>query len=257
MRTGAKRIRFCGTVSTRSEAAGMLAAAGDAVLIERGRPRLLLLSCPCGCGEEFPINLDPRAGPAWVLYGRSNALSLFPSVWRESGCRSHYVIWRGRILLFRRYDDDFDAVPETEGEFPSVDAVLAQLPLGTEVPFAEVAKTLNAIPWDILRICRQLVQKGLAYEAPGEHRGSFGRKELAEAVRTESFMQYDGPIRIVRVVTPDGSPVEGTLEHGAQRTRVRVEPGLVVAWASALRLEQQGVRISFVELSKPKLQEFG
>jgi hypothetical protein len=257
MRTGAKRIRFCGTVSTRGEAAGKLTAAGDAMLIERGRPRLLLLSCPCGCGEEFPINLDPRAGPAWVLYGRSNALSLYPSVWRESGCRSHYVIWRGRILLFRRYDDDFDAVPEAEGEFPSVDAVLAHLPQGTEVPFADVASALSAVPWDVLRICRQLVRKGLAYEAAGDRRGAFGRTALAEAVRTESFMLYDGPIRIVRVVTPDGSPVEGVLELGPRRNPVRVEPGLVVPWAWALRLERQGARISFVELPKPQTPEFG
>ena len=55
-----RRLRFCGTVSTRGAASTHLKSAGDAVLIERGRPRLLVLSCPCGCGEEFPINLDPR-----------------------------------------------------------------------------------------------------------------------------------------------------------------------------------------------------
>ena len=86
-------LQLRGTVSTRGEASSKLAAAGDAVLVERGRPRLLLLSCPCGCGEQFPINLDSRRGRLGdSTEARGTGISLFPSVWRESGCRSHYII---------------------------------------------------------------------------------------------------------------------------------------------------------------------
>jgi len=27
-------------------------------------------------------------------------LTLFPSVWRDTGCQSHFNIWRDRILIF-------------------------------------------------------------------------------------------------------------------------------------------------------------
>src|SRR5579871_3984234 len=103
------KLHFLGAVSTRGEAAGYLASPGDAVLVERGRPRLLLLACPCGCGEHFPINLDDRAGRAWRFYKHQpSGISIFPSVWRESGCRSHYVIWRDKILLFGRNEAEWD-----------------------------------------------------------------------------------------------------------------------------------------------------
>src|SRR5258708_39899322 len=103
--TGAKLIRLQGTVSTRSEASGHLKSPGDSVLIERGRPRWVLLSCPCGCGEDFPINLDPRAGPAWTLYGNPpRGLRLFPSRWGGTGRSGQFSIWRVTVSLFGRYD---------------------------------------------------------------------------------------------------------------------------------------------------------
>ena len=77
-------VRFHGVVSSRGDAAGYLKVPGDAALVERGRPRLLLLACPCGCGEQLPVNLDGRAGPAWRYYkNERTGLTLYPSVWRE------------------------------------------------------------------------------------------------------------------------------------------------------------------------------
>lgn len=168
-------LRFRGTVTSRSEASGHLQAAGDAVLVERGRPRLLLLSCPCGCGEEFPINLDERAGPAWRLYTGNRGITLFPSVWRESGCKSHYIIWRDSILLFGQNEEEFETTaPGVELE-DLTKVVLAHLPAWDLVRFADLATDLNAIPWDVLAACRQLVRQGLAREGMGGQRGEFGR----------------------------------------------------------------------------------
>jgi hypothetical protein len=169
-------LRFCGTVPTRGDASRHLKASGDAVLVERGRPRLLLLSCPCGCGEEFPINLDPRSGPAWRLYrSDKNGLSLFPSVWRESGCRSHYIIWRDKILLFGQNEEEFDSTPPVDEITKLVDTVYEQLPYTSLIAFADIADTLNSVPWDVLIACRRLVRSGRAREGTDSLRGYFGR----------------------------------------------------------------------------------
>ena len=81
-------LNLKGTVSSRSDTTGMLNIAGDAVIVERARPRLLVLMCPCGCGEIFATNLDGQAGKAWRLYRKGGSITVFPSVWRDSGLRA-------------------------------------------------------------------------------------------------------------------------------------------------------------------------
>jgi hypothetical protein len=171
----ATKIRFRGTVARLSEASAHLESPGDAVLIERGRPRLLVISCPCGCGELFPINLDPRAGPAWRLYCEPHSgVSLYPSVWRENGCESHYVIWRNRIYLFGRCDE-LDSVADTDELTKLVESITDRLPSEGLISFYDIAESLNVIPWDVLTICRRLVRTQVVREGKGRQRGSFGR----------------------------------------------------------------------------------
>jgi hypothetical protein len=164
------------TVQNRAEAAGILRAPGEAVLIERGRPRWLLLACPCGCGEEIPINLDKQAGKAWRLYREArHGVSLYPSVWRDTHCGSHFIIWRDRILLFR---DDYDepASPARQEEIEALSAVvLKRLPAFGFVTYVAIADALNEVPWDILEVCRALVRVGRAREGSGADRGTFAR----------------------------------------------------------------------------------
>jgi hypothetical protein len=184
--TGRRFLRFQGTVSTRGEASAHLKAPGDAVLVERGRPRLFLLSCPCGCGEEFPINLDSRTGSAWRLYGNGRTgLSLFPSVWRESGCRSHFVIWRDKIFLFGQYDEDLETSLQADETAQLIDGVRERLPKTELIHFSDLAQVLDAIPWDVLIACRRLVRMGRAREGTGKQRGWFGRV-CASAARRRS-----------------------------------------------------------------------
>jgi hypothetical protein len=175
MSSNDSRICWRGIVANRAEASPLLASACDAVLVERGRPRLLVLQCPCGCGEALPINLDPRAGPAWRIYRSVRGLSLYPSVWRESGCESHFVIWRDEIILFGRYRGAHEEPDAEEQETRLRGEVLTWLPSEGVVPYAEIADALDAVPWDVLSVCRKLVKQGEAYEASGERRGYFGR----------------------------------------------------------------------------------
>jgi hypothetical protein len=172
-----KKLKLQGEVSSRTDAANLLKAPGDAVVITRGVPRLLLLVCPCGCGEQLPINLDQRAGPAWRIYrARNGAVTLYPSVWRESGCDSHFIIWRDQILLFGTNEDEFDDSQQADENSPTREAVLEHLPADGLISFFNVAEALDAIPWDVLKICRRLVRAGAAWEGRGKERGSFGRK---------------------------------------------------------------------------------
>ena len=174
----ARKLRLLGSVTNRSEASIFLKAPGDAVLVERGRPRLLMLACPCGCGEEFPVNLNSRAGPAWELYrDPDNQLTVFPSVVREGGCNSHYIIWRDKIYLFGGDYEDYGDCIQADEIAPLVDAVRERLPTrGRLTSFADLAKALGAIPWDVLAACRRLVRSGFAREGTGKKRGQFGRK---------------------------------------------------------------------------------
>src|SRR5258708_2177168 len=88
------------TLSSREGISAYLKKPGDGVIVERGRPRWLILACPCGCGSQIPVNLDSRAGPAWRLYRRRSGVTVYPSVWRDSDCESHFIIAHNRIYLF-------------------------------------------------------------------------------------------------------------------------------------------------------------
>lgn len=160
------------TVSKRGEAQKFLNSPGDAVLVERGGEVLwLLLKCPCGCGEVYPINLDQRAGPAWTLYRDGSGISVYPSVWRESGCESHYIIWRNKIWLIDHQDDDesfFDSdVPDL------ANAILASLSSSHFTSHIVVARQIGAIPWDVLTICRRLKREGRVVEGTNKEKGAF------------------------------------------------------------------------------------
>lgn len=54
--------------------------------------------CPCGCGDVIELNLLKQARPCWTAREHPDGtVSLAPSVWRQKGCRSHFVLRHGRI----------------------------------------------------------------------------------------------------------------------------------------------------------------
>jgi len=170
------KLNLKATVLSRGAASSYLKKPGDAVIVDRQGPRWLILMCPCGCGEEFPINLDSRAGPAWRLYkNQRTGLSLYPSVWRESECKSHYIIWRNKIFLFNRYEEDFYDTTQKEESLQFINAVREQLPIKGFVSYYDIAQVLDEIPWDVLRACRRLVREGFANEGSEKQRGTFRR----------------------------------------------------------------------------------
>lgn len=60
------------------------------------------MNCPCGCGSAIHLSLAPDSRPTWrVRRHRNGTVSLLPSVWRTVGCRSHFVLYKGKIFWCR------------------------------------------------------------------------------------------------------------------------------------------------------------
>lgn len=165
------RIRFIGKVSTHDEAlTAIRQQSGDAVLVVRGIVRSLILNCPCGCGQYLTINLDSRVGPAWRIYLRKNALTLFPSYWRDSHCESHFILWGNRIYWCDRDDWLRDEVSAGLRQ-----SVLETLP-DEFTRYEIVAEKIGEIPWDVLEACRALARERKAEQHPDKRRrGEFRR----------------------------------------------------------------------------------
>lgn len=74
---------------------------GALVLVMPGkRPKSLKFLCPCGCNDTISINLMPETGKAWRLTSDQNGtLSLYPSVWLDVGCCSHFILRRNNARL--------------------------------------------------------------------------------------------------------------------------------------------------------------
>lgn len=70
---------------------------GMIALVHRGVARAAVFQCPCGCGEVLVINLDSRTPQAWRHRLRGARLTLMPSVWRDTGCESHFILWEHSV----------------------------------------------------------------------------------------------------------------------------------------------------------------
>jgi hypothetical protein len=107
-------------VTSHAEARESLRGApGSASVVRRSYDRAVVFECPCGCDEVLVINLDPRAGPSWRHRLDTAGLTLMPSVWRTSGCESHFIVWRSRIWWcgLESHDDEANDWPdEMDGE---------------------------------------------------------------------------------------------------------------------------------------------
>lgn len=68
------------------------------LMVDHGEQWSLGLNCPCGCGEVIELLLIEEADQSWSLHidgiGRP---TLQPSVWKSSGCRSHFWVVSGQI----------------------------------------------------------------------------------------------------------------------------------------------------------------
>ena len=77
---------------------------GDAmyVIAQRDKSRWVLFQCPCKCGAVITLSLQRVHNPHWsVTHTESGRCTLYPSVWRDQGCLSHFVVRDGRVFWAR------------------------------------------------------------------------------------------------------------------------------------------------------------
>lgn len=65
---------------------------------QAGQPAFGAMACPCGCGETLNLRFFGARRPRWsVSWDHRRRPTVRPSVWRQSGCRSHFFLTAGRI----------------------------------------------------------------------------------------------------------------------------------------------------------------
>jgi len=166
-------VTFRGKVESRDAACTRLSNSGDAVVVERGKPRLLILRCPCGCGDDLIINLDRRAGAAWHLYQKRKGITLFPSYWRDDKCRSHFILWSNHIYWCRGLESEESDAWQVSLEIE--DRIYSALSDEWFMSYERLAEQLDIIPWEALQACRQLAVKGKAIVDKWPHSGNYKR----------------------------------------------------------------------------------
>lgn len=169
MKSRAKAVIMKGQVSHRHEANSLLTEPGAAALVHRGVARSIAMACPDGCGEQLTVNLDERAGPAWRFYAEGNKLTIFPSVWRDTGCKSHFIVWRSKIY-WCDWHEVLDA-PDDEVARRTEQALPKEL-----VSYVEIADQIGLVPWAVLSACSRLCRLGIAEAGTGKQQGKFRRK---------------------------------------------------------------------------------
>ncbi len=57
------------------------------------------MKCPSGCGDTIMLSLQRGDDPRWRLTIDEDGLpSLYPSVWKLDGCRSHFILRNGKVI---------------------------------------------------------------------------------------------------------------------------------------------------------------
>lgn len=66
---------------------------------------VLVFICPCGCEESIQLNLLEDTSPSWRYFIDEN-INIKPSIWRNTGCKSHFFINDGEVKWVYEEEDD-------------------------------------------------------------------------------------------------------------------------------------------------------
>jgi hypothetical protein len=59
----------------------------------------IIMLCPCGCNKNLHMNLMKDYKPYWTFkIDKRRRITLYPSIHRIVGCRSHFFIKKGKVV---------------------------------------------------------------------------------------------------------------------------------------------------------------
>lgn len=90
-----KAVKYGHAVRVADQASAINRLTEDTIILVMpgDLPKSLKMFCPCGCKEVLNINLMKSVAKAWqVTVDLQKGFSLWPSVWRDTGCKSHFVL---------------------------------------------------------------------------------------------------------------------------------------------------------------------
>jgi len=65
------------------------------------------LRCPCGCNDLIMLSLNKKNFPSWsVKQDRLGRASISPSINKLNGCKSHFLIKKGKLIWTQSYNYD-------------------------------------------------------------------------------------------------------------------------------------------------------
>ncbi len=68
------------------------------IVQDGNEPDLLVFKCPCGCDANIMLNLLKDASPRWNYeIFEEKYINISPSIWKKSGCKSHFFVVRSNI----------------------------------------------------------------------------------------------------------------------------------------------------------------
>ena len=67
-------------------------------VVYRNQSYWAIFKCPCGCKKVISLPLQKKHNPHWELKcSIEGKPTLYPSVWQNKGCLSHFWIVKGKI----------------------------------------------------------------------------------------------------------------------------------------------------------------
>ena len=86
-------------IRSKAPANGEIEERAIVQVVYNGKPYWCLFRCPCGCMRVVSLSLQKNHEPHWeIKISESGSPSLFPSVWQNTGCLSHFWIDGGNVL---------------------------------------------------------------------------------------------------------------------------------------------------------------
>lgn len=69
------------------------------IVSEGNKPDTIIFKCPCGCNSDVHLNLLTDTRPVWHFHRTGHRkISISPSAWKKSGCKSHFFVKKNRIV---------------------------------------------------------------------------------------------------------------------------------------------------------------